>query len=103
MDPYDRKVIACCLGNKIDRFLAMYNLRGAVRVRGVSRGVMFHKDRGAQFTSQDFRKLIYELGMIQSFSAKGHPYGNAVMECFFEYLKKEELSRHSYQTIGQLK
>lgn len=30
------------------------------------------------------------LNIIQSFSAKGHPYDNAVMECFFKYLKKEE-------------
>lgn len=41
--------------------------------------------------------------MIQSFSAKGHPYDNAVMECFFKYLKKEELNRRNYQTLEQLK
>lgn len=41
--------------------------------------------------------------MVQFFFAKGHPYDNAVMECFFKYLKKEELGRRSFQTVAQLK
>ena len=103
LDLYARKVIACRVGKKIDRFLAIDTLRDAVRLRGVSKGVMFHTDRGSQFTSGEFRKVIDELGMVQSFSAKGHPYDNAVMECFFKYLKKEELNRRSYRTVEQLK
>ena len=103
VDLYARKVIACRVSSKIDRFLAIDTLRDAVRLRGVSKGVLFHTDRGCQFTSSDFRKVIDELGMVQSFSAKGHPYDNAVMECFFKYLKKEELSRRSFQSVEQLK
>lgn len=103
LDLYARKVIACRVGSKIDRFLAIDTLRDAVRLRGVSMGVMFHTDQGSQFTSRDFRKVIDELGMIQPFSAKGHPYDNAVMECFFKYLKKEELDRRRFQSVDQLK
>ena len=44
--------------------------------------------RGSQFTSAQFRRHMDNLNMIQFFSAKGHPYDNAVMECFFKYLKK---------------
>lgn len=40
--------------------------------------------------------------MIQSFSAKGHPYDNAVMECFFKYLKKEEVNRKTYSSFDDL-
>lgn len=103
VDLYARKVIACRVSSKIDRFLAIDTLRDAVRLRGVSKGVLFHTDRGCQFTSADFRKTIDELDMVQSFSAKGHPYDNAVMECFFKYLKKEELNRRSFQSVEQLK
>ena len=103
IDLYARKVIACRVSAKIDRFLAIDTLRDAVRLRGISKGVLFHTDRGCQFTSADFRKVIDELGMVQSFSAKGHPYDNAVMECFFKYLKKEELNRKSFQSVEQLK
>lgn len=103
LDLYSRKVIACRISNKIDRILAIETLRDAVKMRKASSGVMFHSDRGAQFTSDDFRKEIDRLNMIQSFSAKGHPYDNAVMECFFKYLKKEELNRRHFTTVEQLK
>ena len=100
LDLYARKVIACRVGSRIDRFLALDTLWDEVRLRGVSQGVMFHTDRGSQFTSGDFCKVIDELGMVQSFSAKGHPYDNAVMECFFKYLKKEELDRAASRLSG---
>lgn len=103
LDLFARKVIACRVGGKIDRFLAIDTLRDAVRLRGVSKGVIFHTDQGSQFTSRDFRKAVDKLGIIQSFSAKGHPYDNAVMECFFKYLKKEELDRRSFQSVEELK
>ncbi len=80
LDLYSRKVIACRVSKRIDYFNA---LRDAVRHRGVSEGILFLSDRGSQFTSADFRKEIDAFHMIQSFSAKGHPYDNAVMECFF--------------------
>ncbi len=102
LDLYSRKVIACRIGKRIDRFLAIDTLRDAVRRRGVSEGVLFHTDRGSQFTSSDFRKEIDSFHMIQSFSAKGYPYDNAVMECFFKYLKKEELNRRHFQSAEQL-
>ena len=41
--------------------------------------------------------------MIQSFSAKGHPYDNTVMEYFFKYLKAEETDRHSYASFDDLR
>ena len=63
----------------------------------------FHTDQGSQFTSIDFRKALDEYNFVQSFSSKGHPYDNAVVECFFKYLKKEEADRRSYHSLDQLK
>mgnify|MGYP004633361277 FL=1 len=63
---------------------------------------MFHTDRGSQFTSEKIRKYLDSLNIVQSFSAKGHPYDNAVMECFFKYLKKEETDRRNYKSLGEL-
>lgn len=40
--------------------------------------------------------------MIQPFSAKGHLYDNAVMECFFKYLKKEEINCKSFSSYEEL-
>lgn len=82
--------------------MAIDTVNLAVADRGKSQGVIFHTDRGSQFTSAEFRRHLDELDMVQSFSAKGHPYDNAVMECFFKYLKKEEVNRKSYSSFKDL-
>ncbi len=102
MDLYARKIIAYKLSNKIDTQLAIDTLNLAVAARKKSSGIIFHSDRGSQFTSKCFRKHLDMLNMVQSFSAKGHPYDNAVMECFFKYLKKEETDRRSYTSLSEL-
>ena len=102
IDLFSRKVIAYKLSAKIDAQLAIDTVNMAVASRKKSEGVIFHTDRGCQFTSEKFRKHLDKLNMIQSFSAKGHPYDNAVMECFFKYLKKEETNRHSYSSFNDL-
>lgn len=102
MDLFSRKIIAYNLSNKIDTQLAIDTLSLAVSNRGKSNGIIFHTDRSCQFTSKKFRKFLDSLNMIQSFSAKGHPYDNAVMECFFKYLKKEETNRRSYSNFEEL-
>jgi len=102
LDLFSRKVIAYKLSNKIDAQLAIDTVNLAVASRGKSQGVVFHTDRGCQFTSIQFRKHLDRLNMVQSFSAKAHPYDNAVMECFFKYLKKEEVNRKCYSSFSDL-
>ena len=43
------------------------------------------------------------LNFVQSFSAKGHPYDNAVAESFFKYLKHEEMNRRRFKNIEEVK
>ena len=56
---------------------------------------MFHSDHGTPYTSAAFRKILDELNVVQSFSAKGCPFDNAVVESFFKFLKTEEINRKS--------
>lgn len=102
LDLFSRKVIAYKLSNKIDTKLAIDTVNAAVAARGKSKGIIFHTDRGSQFTSSEFRRHLDNLNMIQSFSAKGRPYDNAVMESFFKYLKKEEVNRKTYSSFENL-
>ena len=102
MDLFSRRIIAFRLSARINTDLAIATLEDAIRARGVSSGVMFHTDRGSQFTAKRFRQYLDQHGMIQSFSAKGYPYDNAVMECFFRYLKHEETNRRSYASLSEL-
>lgn len=103
MDLFSRKIVAWRVSPHIDTALAKETLREALRSRGTPAGVILHTDRGSQFTSSDFRKAADEMSIVQSFSAKGHPYDNAVMECFFKYLKKEEVNRRNYSSLNDLK
>lgn len=103
LDLFSRKVIAYKLSPSLNTRLAIETLDMAVASRNVSKGVIFHSDRGCQFTSEAFRKHLDALNIVQSFSAKGHPYDNAVMECFFKYLKKEETDRRTYSSFDELK
>ena len=52
-----------------------------------------HSDRGSQFTSSAFRKVLAQYGAVQSMSGTGRCYDNARMESFFATLKKEKLYR----------
>jgi transposase InsO family protein len=54
-------------------------------------GMLFHSDKGSQFTSALFRATLADFGAIQSMSGTGNCYDNARMESFFATLKKEKL------------
>ena len=58
--------------------------------------LIFHSDRGAQYTFHRFQQILYEHNTKQSFSPLGKPHDNAVAESFFASLKKEELYRKDH-------
>nr|WP_227018793.1 integrase core domain-containing protein [Sinanaerobacter chloroacetimidivorans] len=66
-------------------------------------GLIFHSDRGAQYTSHAFQNLLKNCGVKQSFSPSGRPQHNAVMESFFSTMKREELYRTNYHSLNELK
>ena len=66
--------------------------------RGRPQNLIFHSDRGAQYTSAGYVNLLRSLGITHSFSRSGSPYNNAVIESFFNLLKKEELHRRVYRS-----
>ncbi len=102
MDLYSRKVIAWHISANADADLVMTTFRKAYEKRNAPYGLMFHSDRGTQYTSFTFRQLLDSLNVVQSFSKKGYPFDNACCECFFKYLKKEETDRKYYHSLREL-
>lgn len=102
MDLFSRKVIAWNISSKPDVDLVMDAFKKAYDKRNKPVGLMFHSDRGTQYTAFSFRKLLDSLNVLQSFSKKGYPYDNACCECFFKYLKKEETNRRTYHSLNEL-
>ena len=102
IDLFSRKVIAYTVRNKIDVNLVVDTFNRAFAVRNYPKDLIFHSDRGSQYTAKQFRKLLDRCNVIQSFSAKGYPYDNAVAESFFKFLKLEDLNRQTFYTKAQL-
>ena len=103
IDLYSRKVIAWDISAKPDADLVISVFNKAYAKRNITCGLMFHSDRGTQYTAFKFRKLLDELNVVQSFSKKGYPFDNAVAESFFKYLKKEETNRRTFSSLSELK
>lgn len=81
------------MAEKADRNLLIGALQMALARRNPGQGLMHHSDRGAQYSSSEYRGLLAEHDIAISMSAKGDPYDNAVAESFFSNLKNE-LTHH---------
>ena len=98
LDLFSRKIVAYKVSKNCSSKLVTATLRYAYENRGRPQNLIFHSDRGAQYTSAGYVNLLRSLGITQSFSRSGSPYYNAVIESFFNLLKKEELHRRVYRS-----
>ena len=76
-------------------------LRMAINQRRPAPGLMFHSDRGTQYTSTEFTTLLADHDMIQSLSRPKQCWDNAVAESWFATLKLELIHRQSWATRAQ--
>lgn len=90
LDLFARRVIGARLSPHKDTNLVVATFQNAFEARGYPSGLLFHSDRGSQYTANNFRNLLLGCGVKQSFSAPGVPYDNAPVESFFASLKVEE-------------
>jgi len=98
LDLYSRRVIGWAVSNRMKRDLAIRALEMAVALRKPPKGCIHHSDRGSQYCSHDYQKLLRKHGFKASMSGKGNCYDNAAMETFFKTIKAELIWRHSWQT-----
>ena len=70
MDLFSRKIISWNISNKADSNLIMSTFNDAYNKRNCPTGLMFHSDRGTQYTATPFRKLLDKFNVVQSFSIK---------------------------------
>ena len=70
----------------------------ALQRRGFPTGVIFHSDRGVQYCSKDYQKMLKQYGIKCSMSRKGNCWDNAVAESFFHSMKTELSAPNIYST-----
>lgn len=103
MDLFSRKVVGYMVSTTNTDSLTTRTFNKAYFERGEPQGLMFHSDRGSNYTSKKMKKLLKACGVKQSVSNTGNPYDNAVIESFFATFKKELINLKSYDTVAQLK
>ena len=96
LDLFSRKVVGYIVSRNQSTNLVTTTFRNAYQTRGKPKNLTFHSDRGKQYTSAAFTKLLQTNGVKQSFSATARPIDNAVAESFFASFKKEEAYRREY-------
>ena len=96
IDLFNRKVVGWSASPRLTRQLAIDALQMALDHRRPAPGLMHHSDRGSQYASEDYQKLLTKHKMTCSMSRKGNCYDNAVAESFFHLLKTEWVNHHHY-------
>jgi putative transposase len=98
LDLFSRQVVGWSLNSRMSRKLIMDALRMAIWRRQPAPGLLFHSDRGSQYCSVDFQKMLKANSMVSSMSRKGNCWDNAVAESFFGSLKTERVYSSIYKT-----
>jgi putative transposase len=101
MDLFSRQIIGWAMESYLTKALVQQAFDMACHRSQPGRGVIFHSDRGSQYTSKKFRAQLEKKGFIQSMSGTGNCYDNAMAESFFHTLKTEEVYFQLYATRTQ--
>jgi putative transposase len=103
LDLFSRRVVGWAMSANQDESLIEGALRMAVLGRRPGAGLLFHSDRGSQYTSDAYQALLAEATVTVSMSRTGNCYGNAVTESFFSTLKAECVDGTCFQSRAQAK
>ena len=98
IDLYSRRVVGWSMSSRMKARMVTDALMMAVWQRRPKAGLIVHSDRGSQYASHAYRRLLENRGFVGSMSRKGNCWDNAVAESFFGSLKQERVQWRHYQT-----
>ena len=101
IDIHSRAVIGWSMNKTMNKTLVCNALMMALWRRRFPRGVIMHTDRGSQYCSKRYQKLLKCYGLICSMSRKGNCWDNSIAESFFKTLKIELVYRTKFTTREQ--
>ena len=97
-DLYSRKVVGWSMAATMESRLVVDALEMAVKRRLPGEGLVAHSDRGSQYASDHYQRLLGKHGIACSMSGVAQCWDNAPAESFFASLKKELTHHEDYQT-----
>jgi putative transposase len=98
IDLFSRRVVGWSMSATMTAELVTDALVMAIWRRGKPDALIHHSDRGSQYTSDQFQRLMADHGVTCSMSRSGNVWDNAAMESFFSSLKTERTVRRIYRT-----
>jgi putative transposase len=103
IDLASRRVVGWALADHMRTELVEDALKMAFAHRAPEKGVIFHSDRGSQYTSGDFAELARANGVVLSVGRRGQCWDNAVAESFFATIKRELIDPRTWPTRAGLR
>jgi len=97
-DVFTCEIVGYAMGERMTKELVGQALFRAVQTKRPEPGLIHHSDRGSQYCSYDYRRLLEQFEMQTSMSRKGNCYDNAPMESFWGSLKNELVHHQRYTT-----
>jgi putative transposase len=102
-DLYSRMIVGWSMEASMTSRLVVDALGMALQRRLPSEDLLAHSDRGSQYASEHYQRLLSLHGITCSMSRRANCWDNATMESFFASLKKELVHREDYQTRAEAK
>ena len=104
IDGYSRRVVGWAVADHMREDLVMDALKMAIARRHPGEGeVIFHSDRGSQYTGQAFRELCFSNGIIPSVEHTGICFDNAAAESWNATFKKELIHLHIWNGLEHVR
>jgi putative transposase len=98
MDLYGRAIVGFSMDDHMRKSLVIKALNQAIGRTGAREGLLIHSDRGVQYASKEYQRILKKNEFICSMSRKGNCYDNAPMESFWGKLKQEWLYGRRFKT-----
>ena len=98
LDLFSRQVVGWSMQSRMETDLVMKALLMALWRRRPKQEVTVHSDQGSQFTSREWQSFLRTHNLRCSMSRRGNCHDNAVVESFFQLLKRERVKRKIYKT-----
>jgi transposase InsO family protein len=102
LDAFSRKAVGWELGRTLTARLPLLALQRALALRQPAPGLVHHSDRGVQYASQPYTRMLHIHGILPSMSRPANPYDNAFCESFIKTLKREQIYANKYQYLDEL-
>ena len=103
LDAFSRKVVGWALSRRLTSDFCLAALGKALAERQPPPGLVHHSDRGIQYASTDYVKLLEQHGALPSMSRPSNPYDNATCESFMKTIKQEEIRHLEVEDLESLR